>query len=403
MNCQICQNDNLVKFLDLGNHPPPLNFVKKSQNKINQDLFPLQVFHCNTCGLVQLGNIVDPNIMFKEYTYTSGVSVVFKKHLNEFASYIVDKFKLTKNDLVIDIASNDGTLLDGFKKFGVKVLGVEPSNTAKIAINNNIPTINNFFSEGIANNILKDQGKAKIITATNVFAHVDKLDSFMKGIKLILENNGCFVSESQYLPDVIKKLEYDTIYHEHLRYYGLKQLVYLFKKYEMDVFAAEKIHAQGGSIRVFACFKNKFEISESVKEIIKEEDEMQYSSLHALENFAKKVQENKKELKNLLEKLKKEGNTIVGISAPARSSTVLNYCKIGPDILEYIAEKSTLKIGKLSPGMHIQVVDDNELKNTKPDYALLLSWHMKDSIMSKIRQDGFRGKFIIPLPNVEIV
>ncbi len=403
MNCQICQNENLIKFLDLGNHPPPLNFVKQSQNEISQELFPLQVFLCNTCGLVQLGNAVDPDIMFKEYTYTSGVSDVFKKHLNEFASYLVDKFKLTKNELVIDIASNDGTLLEGFKKFGVKVLGVEPSNTAKIAINNNIPTINDFFSEEIANNILKDQGKAKIITATNVFAHVDKLDSFMKGIKLILENNGCFVSESQYLPEVIEKLEYDTIYHEHLRYYGLKQLVYLFEKYEMDVFAAEKIHAQGGSIRVFACFKNKFEISESVKKIIKEEDEMQYSSLQTLENFAKRVQENKNELKNLLEKLKKEGNTIVGISAPARSSTVLNYCKIGPDLLDYIAEKSTLKIGKLSPGMHIKVVDDNELKNTNPDYALLLSWHMKDSIIPKIRQDGFKGKFIIPLPNVEII
>jgi len=266
MKCQICDNENLTKFLDLGKHPPPLNFVML-QNASEQKLFPLEVFHCGSCGLVQLGNAVDPNLMFKEYTYTSGVSTAFKKHLHEFAAYLVKRFDLKENDLVIDIASNDGTLLEGFKKFGIKVLGVEPSNTADIAIKNNIPTINDFFNEEVANRIEQDFGKAKIITAADVFAHVDKLDSFMKGIKKILRENGSFVSESQYLYDIVTKLEYDTIYHEHLRYYGLKQLIFLFNKYEMDVFDAERIEAQGGSIRAFACFKNKFKILPSVQKI----------------------------------------------------------------------------------------------------------------------------------------
>ncbi len=402
MKCQICDNENLTKFLDLGKHPPPLNFVMP-QNASEQKLFPLVVFHCDSCGLVQLGNAVDPNLMFKEYTYTSGVSTAFKKHLHEFAAYLVKRFDLKENDLVIDIASNDGTLLDGFKKFGIKVLGVEPSNTADIAIKNNIPTINDFFNEEVANRIEQDFGKAKIITATNVFAHVDKLDSFMKGIKKILHENGSFVSESQYLYDIVTKLEYDTIYHEHLRYYGLKQLIFLFNKYEMDVFDADTIEAQGGSIRAFACFKNKFKILPSVQKIVKNEDDIKISSLDTMKEFARRIEDNKKKLRSLLHQLKAEGKTIVGIGAPARSSTVLNYCQIGPDFLDFIAEKSQLKIGKLTPGTHIKVVDDDELSKTNPDYALLLSWHLKESIIPKIRDGGFKGKFIIPLPNVEIL
>ncbi|MDE2589990.1 MAG: methyltransferase domain-containing protein, partial [Patescibacteria group bacterium] len=268
----------MIKFLDLGNHPPPLNFVKNDDKKKLQKKFPLQVFYCKSCGLVQLGNAVDPNIMFKEYVYTSGVSTAFKNHLRSFTDLLVKRFDLTSKDLVIDIASNDGTLLDGFVPFGVKVLGVEPSNVAKIAIQNGIPTINDFFNEETAKKILKESGQAKIITAANVFAHVDKLSSFMDGIKLLLKDNGVYVSESQYLVDIIEKLEYDTIYHEHLRYYTLKQLIHLFEKHEMDVFDAERISAQGGSIRVYACHKGKFNITNSVQQILREEDKSKISS-----------------------------------------------------------------------------------------------------------------------------
>lgn len=403
MKCQICSNNSLIKFLDLGNHPPPLNFVKNDDKKKLQKKFPLQVFYCKSCGLVQLGNAVDPNIMFKEYVYTSGVSTAFKNHLRSFTDLLVKRFDLTSKDLVIDIASNDGTLLDGFVPFGVKVLGVEPSNVAKIAIQNGIPTINDFFNEETAKKILKESGQAKIITAANVFAHVDKLSSFMDGIKLLLKDNGVYVSESQYLVDIIEKLEYDTIYHEHLRYYTLKQLIHLFEKHEMDVFDAERISAQGGSIRVYACHKGKFNITNSVQQILREEDKSKISSLEMLQNFAHRVEENKRQLCDLLMKLKSQGKTIVGVSAPARSSTILNYCEIGPEILDYVTEKSSLKVGKFTPGTHIKVVEDETLVKDQPDYALLLSWHLKESIMPKIRKDGYKGKFIIPLPRIEIV
>ena len=220
MKCQICENTNLKKFLDLGNHPPPLKLV--SDPKINDPLFPLEIYFCEECSLVQLGAAIDPNILFKEYFYTSGVSTSFKNHLFDLATTVFKKFNLTSEDLVVDIASNDGTLLDGFRQNNVKVLGVEPSNTADIALSNGINTVKDFFSKSIAEQIVNDFGNAKIITATNVFAHIDKIDSLMQGLVSLLSDDGVFVSESQYLQDIIEKLEYDTIYHEHLRYYSVK-------------------------------------------------------------------------------------------------------------------------------------------------------------------------------------
>jgi len=393
----------MIEFLDLGKHPPPLNFVSEENVNKNQKKFPLQVFYCSSCGLVQLGNAVDPNIMFKEYVYTSGVSIAFKNHLRSFTDLLVKRFGLNDKDLVIDVGSNDGTLLEGFVPFGIKVLGVEPSNVANIAIKNGISTVNDFFNEETAKKILKEWGQAKIITAANVSAHVDKLESFMKGIKLLLREDGAYISESQYLRDIIEKLEYDTIYHEHLRYYTVKQLVQLFEKYDMDIFDAERISAQGGSIRVYACHKGQFPITKSVQQILQDEYNSGISSLETLQDFSRRVKENKIQLQTLLSELKSQGKRIVGISAPARSSTILNYCEIGPEILDYVTEKSNLKIGKLTPGTHIKVVDDENLVRTQPDYALLLSWHLKDSIIPKIKKDGYKGKFIIPLPKVEII
>ncbi len=403
MECYICSSNNLTNFLDLGNHPPPLNFVTKEKILENNAIFPLQVFFCNSCGLVQLGNAVDPKIMFKEYIYTSGISTAFRSHLESFTKKLMEKFTPNDDDLVIDIASNDGTLLHFFKNSGIRVLGIEPSNIAEIAEENGIQTINDFFTEAIAKKILDENGQAKIITITNAFAHIKDLDSLMKGVKILLKENGVFVSESQYLVDIIEKLEYDTIYHEHLRYYCLKPLIQLFEKYDMEVFDCERISSHGGSIRVFASLKGKFAKSENVKDIIEYENKLKLSEIETYQKFAKKIYENKNKLISLLTKIKDDGHNIVGISAPARSSTILNFCNINSENLEYIAEKSHLKIGKFTPGSHIQVVDDKQLVIDQPDFALLLSWHLSDSIIPKIRNDGFKGKIIVPLPEPIII
>jgi len=402
MKCQICACEKVEKVLDLGVQPPPLNFLSEKNDK-NEKSYPLELYFCHECNLVQLGKVVDPNAMFRTYTYTSGVSDSFKIHLEKFAKFIVEKFQLKSDDLVIDIGSNDGTLLLEFLKFNTKVLGVEPSNVAEISKKNKVPTINDFFNEKIAEQILSKHGKAKIITALNVFAHVDKLDSFMKGIRLLLHEDGIFVTESQYLMDIIKQLEYDTIYHEHLRYYGLKQLKRLFEMYDMQVFEAQRIPAQGGSIRVFASFNGKHPENPSVQKILDEEEEYRLHDIETIKEFARRVNENKKQLNEILLDLKHKGKSIAAISAPARSSTILNFCNIDSSILDFVAEKSPPKIGKFTPGTHIKVVDDSVLSKKQPDFALLLSWHLKDSIVPKIKNDGYAGKIIVPLPTVQII
>ena len=396
MKCDICSSENLVQFLNLGLHPPPLNFLTNENDK--EEKFPLEVYFCKSCGLVQLGNDVDPNIMFKEYLYTSGVSIAFKKHLESFAKILIKRFKLTPSDLVIDIASNDGTLLSFFSAQSIQVLGVEPSTTAKIAEENGISTLNEFFDENIAERVLEKYGKAKVITATNIFAHVTKLDSFVKGVKKLLTEDGVFVIESQYLLDVVKKLAYDTIYHEHLRYYGLKQLIQLFNAYQLEIFDAERIDAQGGSFRVFTAKKGKFKILNSVNKMLKDEEENKLSSLETFLKFAERIKENKRKIREILLKLKSDDKKIVGLSAPARSCTLLNYWEINSQLVDYIVEKSTLKIGKFTPGTHIKVLDDKKLIEEQPDYALLLSWHFGENIINKFRNDGYKGKIIIPLP-----
>jgi len=403
MQCYICSSTSLTNFLNLGNHPPPLNFVTKERLLDRNEAFPLQVFFCSNCGLVQLGDAVDPKIMFKEYLYTSGISTAFRTHLESFTEKLVERFSPNKDDLVIDIASNDGTLLQFFKNSGLRVLGVEPSNIADIAKENGIQTVNDFFNEEVAKQILDENGQAKIITITNAFAHIKDLDSLMNGIKILLKEDGVFVSESQYLVDILEKLEYDTIYHEHLRYYSLKPLIQLFEKYNMEVFDCERISSHGGSIRVYASLKGKFTKSDNVKNIIDYEDKLKLSEIETYQAFAKKIYENKNKLISLLSKIKADGHRIVGISAPARSSTILNFCNINSENLDYIAEKSILKIGKFTPGSHIQVVDDNQLVIDQPDFALLLSWHLSDSIVAKIRDDGFKGKIILPLPEPKII
>ena len=403
MKCGICSSEKLTNFLNLGNHPPPLNFITKEKVMENDETFPLEVFFCHGCGLVQLGEAVDPKIMFKEYLYTSGVSTAFRNHLELFAKKLVDRFSPDEEDLVIDIASNDGTLLQFFKNSGLRVLGIEPSNIANIAKENSIETVKDFFNETVAKQILETNGQAKIITITNAFAHIKDLDSVMKGVKALLKEDGVFVSESQYLVDIIEKLEYDTIYHEHLRYYCLKPLIQLFEKYDMEVFDCERISSHGGSIRVYAALKEKFTKSENVQKVLEYEEGLKLSSIETYQEFARKIYDNKTKLVSLLSKIKADGHKIVGLSAPARSCTLLNYLEINPELVDYIVEKSTLKIGKFTPGTHIRVLDDKKLVEEQPDYALLLSWHFGESIINKFRNDGYKGKIIIPLPEPKIL
>lgn len=404
-NCQVCKSPRLHKFLSLGHHPNPDGFLTKEQLKEPEIYYPLDVYFCEDCKLVQIGYAPDPSALFTGgFIYNTGSNKELVDNFNILVENIAKRFNISSEDLVIDIGSNDGTLLKNYLPYTTKILGVDPAKAADLAIEKNIPTLKAFFNEKTAQEILNKHGKAKIITATNVFAHVIELDSIMKGLKLLLKDDGVFVQESGYVKFLIERTEYDSIYVEHLRYYSLKSLINLFDKFGLDVFDAEEIPNHGGSIRTYSCKKRAFPISANVQRILREEERFGLHSKELFDGFGKKVERNRKELREILFDLKSQGKRIVGIGAPAKGNTLLNFCRIGNETIDALLEKGSLKVGMYSPGMHIPVVEEDLLfRENPPDCALLLIWNLKDIIIPKIRAKGFKGKIIIPNPEPHIL
>jgi SAM-dependent methyltransferase len=406
MICRTCKGGNLYQFLDLGFTPPADQFRRKDQLKEPVVYYPLEVYMCEDCGLAQLSYVVSPEVLYRnDYPYESSTTMTGRKHWSEFAMWVTKHLGLGANDLVVDIGSNVGTLLEAFASQGVRVQGVDPAaNIVRIAEKRGIETICEFFNMDTARKIVDEKGKAAVITATNVFAHVDNLDSFVKTVDFLLKESGVFILEVPYFANLIKNLEYDTIYHEHLSYLSVKPLIHFFKKFGMEVFDIQQVDIHGGSMRVFVARESTRKISNVVPHLLAEERKTQLHSAETLRNFSTQVQKNREELDWLLKSLKHDGKRIVGVSAPAKGMTLLNYCKIGKETLDFITEKSTLKIGRYTPGAHIPVVPDVELVKEVPDYALLLAWNFADEIMENLnvyRKAG--GKFIIPIPTPRIV
>ena len=403
MLCYICKQDKLATFLNLGAQPPSDAFLRVEDLVKPEINFPLEVMVCKNCFLVQLGYAVDPELLFRDYVYTSGTNNSLRVNFKNLVDYLVGRFSLTSADLAVDIGSNDGTLLENYLPHGVKVLGIDPSSVASIAIKKGLPTMVDFFNEEVAIQALEKYGSAKIITATNVFAHVDALDSLMNGIVRLLADDGVFISESHYLLDLVTKMQYDAVYHEHLRYYSLKPLKLLFENFGMEIIDAEKITTHGGSIRVYAAKKGSHPVAPAVQERIKEEEEAGLYKLETFIDYGKKVQDTKLTLLQMIVELKRDGKRVVGIGAPAKGNTLLNYCRLDPDLIDYLVEKSALKIGLFAPGTHIPVVAEEKLFSEQPEYGLLLSWNIADELIPKIRNAGFKGKFIVPNPVPRIV
>lgn len=403
MQCAICGNEKMQRFLSLGDQPPSDAFLKPADLKRTESAYPLDLDFCPQCSLVQLGYAVDPEILFREYVYNTGTNNALKANLKELVDGISKKYALKENEFVVDVGSNDGTLLQNYRPYGAKILGIDPSSATKIAIQNGIPTEVAFFNEASAKKVVSEHGRAKIITATNVFAHVDDLDSFMRGIDALLDVSGVYVSESGYVVDMIEGMQYDSIYHEHLRYYSLTALVTLFKKYDMEVVDVERITSHGGSIRVHAARRGIHPISDRVSEMLTIEKKKGFTDFPVYVAFAKKVEDTKKKLLEIVAELKKNNVQIVGIGAPAKGNTLLNYCKLDSETIDYLCEKSALKIGLYSPGMHIPVVDEKRLFEDQPGAALLLSWNIAEELMPKLRSLGYKGRFIIPNPEPRLI
>jgi len=404
-HCQICGSLNLKKIISLGFSGLCDSLLTEEDLNNFEKSFPLNLYRCIKCQLLQLDHIVDNKEIFHlNYPYKSGITSPLKKYLHSTSSYVKKKFDFPKNSLALDIGSNDGTLLEGFKNQNFKVLGIEPTNIAKLANRRGIRTIQRFFDLDAAKIVKRKFKKVEVITGTNIFAHVNKLDSFMKGIKLLLNRKeGIFVTESHYAVNIIKELQFDSIYHEHLRFFLLKPLITLMKMYGFKIIDAVRIPNYGGSIRVTATLNSKKAVNKNVIDILKKEKSDGFYTPAKYTTFSKNVYKVKKDLLDKLWSLKLKNKSIVGVGCPGRSITLLAYCGINNQILDYIAEQSSsLKLNLYTPSTHIKILDEKNLLKNQPDYALILSWHYGKAIINNLKKKGYKGKFIIPLPNPRI-
>jgi hypothetical protein len=398
-HCQVCNNNNLDPILFLGFLPPVNSMRMIGEKPCEEKSFPAQLLYCSRCHLVQLGCIVDPKIIFpSSYPYTSSTTKILRDNFAELYQECKTIVKLGAQDLIVDIGSNDGNLLNNFKGLH-KVLGVTPEEIGKLAIQNGIPTIIDYFGRDIVTRILSENGHAKVVTATNVFAHIENINEILKDIIDLLSNDGVFISESHYLLPLIETLQYDTIYHEHLRYYSLHSLKYLLEGHGLQIIHAKRIPTHGGSIRVYAARPGVYPVKDTVAKLLKEEKPMVTNKDNLLK-FKKRVVISKLELQAMLLGIKNAEKRVYGISAPSRASTLINYVGIDDGILDCVVEiKGSHKIGKYVPGTLIPVLEESKLFNDQPEYALLLSWHIADELAPKLKKNGFKGDFIIPLPN----
>lgn len=405
-NCRICKSSRLINFASLTKTPLADLFVVNP--RIKEPKFALTVKVCIDCFLVQLVNDVDSKLLFGDnYAFYTGRSPSSLKYFEDYANSVVKSFPKECRKYVLEIASNDGTLLKSFIKKGHDVLGIDPAkNVAKEANDNNIPTLVEFFNAKTALNILASKGKAGVVIANNVIAHVDNLFDFIKGVKTVLDENGVFIFEFQYFPYLLFNNQFDNIYHEHRSFFSLTPLILLLKKHNLEAFDIEEHDTQGGSIRLFATFKNKRKITERIKKALSDEKKMGITHVDTYVGFQARIDYIKLKLNQTLTNLKKQNKRIAGYGASAKSNTLLNYCGIGTNFLDYIVDETPYKFGLYSPGMHIPVIspDEEARKYGYPDYYLLLIWNYAAQIIArekKYTKSG--GKFIVPIPTPHII
>jgi hypothetical protein len=402
--CQVCGATDLESVLFLGYLPPVNQMRPVGQRPHEQPAYPAEVLHCRHCHLVQIGLIVDPAILFPPaYPYTSGTTRILRENFAELQREAAPLLGLTGRELVVDVGSNDGTLLQNFHAAGHPVCGVEPTLMANLANERGIRSIMRFFGPQAAAEVVRDCGRAHVVTATNVFAHIEGVHEIVDSIQSMLTDDGVFVSESHYLMALIETLQYDTVYHEHLRHYSVGSLQYLLGMHGLEVIHARRIPTHGGSVRVYAARKGSRPVQPSVRQMLDAEAGAGPLS-DQLKAFARRVARSKMALHALLAGVLGGGGRIFGVGAPSRASTLINYAALDREILECVVEiKGSYKVGKYMPGTLIPVVDEAALFEQQPDYAMLLSWHIADELIPKLTARGFRGGYIVPLPEPRVI
>lgn len=403
--CRVCGNNKLERYLDLGLMPLANNLEASETDATSANRYPLEVEFCENCKLSQLSYVIDPEILFRYYTYRSSINGGYKLHCRKMAETLVQEKILSGKSFVIDIAGNDGALLKEFKDVAnCKSLNVDPAvNLCEIAEDSGISSLPVFWNYSTASDILKTHGQADVITSTNVFAHVDDIKGFIQGIKTVLQENGTWVLEFPYLVDLIERNEFDTVYFEHMSYLGIHPVNYLCQEVGLRIYDIEKFNIHGGTVRLKITHQDSsIETKSIVDEYLSTEITRGFTAHERYRGWSKIVKTVIDEFSESVRSLKKSGNKIAGFAASAKGNTLLNSASIDSQILDYIADETPEKIGHFSPGTGIPIVHIDQIRNDPPDYIVILSWNFKQEIIEKLKK-FYDGKFIIPIPQFEIV
>jgi len=406
LKCRFCNEPLNNIFVDLGTSPLSNAFLKKKMLDKLEKKYSLCVYVCDNCFLVQLPEFEKPENIFEDYAYFSSYSSTWLKHSKNYVSMMIKKFDFDEKSLVVEIASNDGYLLQFFKKINIPILGIEPAvNVAKVAKDKGILTITKFFSENTANE-LKIEGKsADLIIGNNVLAHVPNLNDFVKGLKILLKPTGMITLEFPHILQLIQKNQFDTIYHEHFSYFSLFTAKRILSFYGLTIFNVDEISTHGGSLRIYVKHAeyDNIPINKKVSILLEKEKQYGLENISTYTNFINNVDVVKKKLQGFFNQARDSGKKVVCYGAAAKGNTLLNYCGIGKKFIDYAVDQNPYKQGLFLPGTHIPIKDPKEIQKTKPDYLVIIPWNLKEEIMEQMKYIRvWGGKFMIPIPEIEI-
>jgi SAM-dependent methyltransferase len=407
LRCRICANEIGEPFLSLGNSPLSNAYLSKDDLKRNEWYYPLDLYVCDKCYLVQLEEFEAPkNIFSADYAYFSSYSESWLEHCRRYSESVVKRFALDHRSLVVEIGSNDGYLLQFFKRYKIPILGIEPAaGVAEEAIKRGVPTEIAFFNTSYAKQKLQNGRQADLIIGNNVLAHNPNLNDFVEGLQIALKPDGVITMEFPHLLRLVEGNQFDTIYHEHFSYFSFRAALTLFAKHDLEIFDVEEIPTHGGSLRIYVKHKNDVSNSRThrIEELLEKEATAGLFNLETYHKFGENVKLTKRVLLHYLITIKNSGKQIVGYGAPAKGNTLLNYCGIRTDFLDYTVDRNPAKQGKFLPGTHIPVKHPDVIKEDKPDYILILPWNIKDEIIEQLSYvRGWGGKFVIPIPTATI-
>jgi SAM-dependent methyltransferase len=394
----------MLMFLPLGLHPPANAFLRPDQLSDVEPAFDLDTHVCLACGLIQVPNVIPPDF-FRNYVYVPSASNTMHEHFRALAAGLGDTLQLAPGDLVVDIGANDGLFLSEWRRHGGRGLGIEPArNLAEIARGRGVTVVNEYFTPELAAAVRSEHGMAAAIVTTNTFNHIDDLHAFMRGIVQLLDERGTFIVEVPHAGDLVELNEFDTVYHEHVSEFTVRSLQDLYAFFDMEVADVQRLTIHGGSMRVFARRRGRSAPSTAVAAWLERERLLRLFDVETYQAFRARVEGNRAALLGLLAELKAAGKRLAGYGAPAKGNTLLNYYGIGPDTLEFLADRNPLKHGLYSPGMHIPVVGVERIEATRPNYLLILAWNFADEIMSQQEAHRARGgRFILPIPEPRVV